>query len=74
MTSVLTLTQQMIQRALRKHAAAQPRVAHYDSRGRRDTAETSGVIIGSRTPVDCSYCVEATDVTFTPPDMTPDPV
>lgn len=63
-------TTKLIERMLAKRAARQPQRAHYDSRGRRDTAYTSGVIIGSQTPVDCSYCLENTEVEYTPPVST----
>lgn len=67
MSSQFLLTTKMIKAGLQKWAARQPNRAHYDSRGRRDSAQTTGLIIGSQTPVDCSYCIVATEISYTPP-------
>lgn len=64
----LSATSMLIDRAIKRYAARQPSQAHYDSRGRRDSADTTGIIIGSTGPVDISYCVEMTEVDYTPPD------
>lgn len=73
MASQAMLTQRIIKGMLAKHAARQPSRVRYDSRGGRDSADTTGLIIGSRTPVDCSYAIKSTTVTYTPP-VTPPPV
>ncbi|CAN7329902.1 hypothetical protein [Neorhizobium tomejilense] len=67
MASQVQLTQKLIKSQLSKWAARQPNRAHYDSRGGRDSAQTTGLIIGSQTSVDCSYCVVNTEVDYTPP-------
>jgi len=67
MAGQVLATTQLIDRRLKRWAARQPRVAHYDGKGRRDTVETAGIIIGSQTAVDVSYCVDSTNYVFVPP-------
>lgn len=67
MSSQFLLTQKIIKAGLAKWAARQPTRAYYDSHGGRSDAVNNGIVIGSRTPVDCSYCIEQTEVDYTPP-------
>ncbi|MGO7115567.1 hypothetical protein ACCS79_03545 [Rhizobium johnstonii] len=67
MASQTRVIKDLVNRMISSRIAREPRIAHYDSRGRRDTAQTTGVIIGSLTPVDISYAVESTEIDYTPP-------
>ncbi len=60
-------TQRIIDRQLKLWAAKQPLVVHTESRGRRDTSVSTGMVIGSQTEVDCSACIVTTKVSWTPP-------
>ena len=66
MSTQYQLTQKIISARLQRWAARQPARAFYDARGRH-SASTDGLVIGSQTPVDCSYCIEATEISYTPP-------
>lgn len=67
MPSESRVIKDLVNRMISARITREPRIAHYDSRGRRDTAQTTGVIIGSLTPVDISYAVESTEIDYTPP-------
>jgi len=64
--SVLPLTT-FVQKQVRSALDGRPKTVTYDVRGRWDVDGEFGIIIGSTIAVDVSYCVEGTDVNFTPP-------
>ncbi|NKL63291.1 hypothetical protein [Rhizobium leguminosarum] len=64
--SLLPLTS-FVQKHIRSALDGRPLTVTYDVRGRWDVDSENGVVIGSTTPVDVSYCFVDTDVTWTPP-------
>ncbi|WP_427145178.1 hypothetical protein [Rhizobium pisi] len=56
-----------IQRHVKSAVDGRPATITYDVRGRWDVDSENGIIIGSTTPVDVSYCFERTNVDWTPP-------
>lgn len=56
-----------VQRHIRSAIDGKPKAVTYDVRGRWDVDGDFGIIIGSTAAVDVSYCLESTDVTWTPP-------
>lgn len=64
--SLLPLTA-FVQRHVRSALDGRPQTITYDFKGRWDVDGEFGIVIGSTTPVDVAYCLESTDVTWTPP-------
>lgn len=64
--SLLPITS-FVQKHIRSALDGRPLTVTYDVRGRWDVDSENGVVIGSTTPVDVSYCLVNTDVTWTPP-------
>ncbi len=60
----MTMIQELVDRRLKVWAAKQTEHVLY-SQGRTYSTETDGVTIGSKTPVDISYAIEGTTVTYT---------
>ncbi|MBY5318215.1 hypothetical protein [Rhizobium leguminosarum] len=56
-----------VQRHVRNALSGRPQTITYDVKGRWDVDGDFGIIIGSTAPVDVAYCLESTDVVFTPP-------
>ena len=67
MSKVVNALNDTISRAITKAQSGRHLVQHYDVRARRDVAAATEHVIGSLQPVDCSYCVTHTQVSYTPP-------